>query len=83
MGIISRQIAFASKYLPTYLNGALTTIELSIIGVLLGFTLGILLALMKTSKIKLLNILSNIYIEVVRGTPMLVQIMIVYFGLKK
>ena len=51
MGIISRQIAFASKYLPTYLNGALTTIELSIIGVLLGFTLGILLALMKTSKI--------------------------------
>ena len=83
MGIISEQVAFANKYLPTYLNGALTTIELSIIGVLLGFTIGIILALMKTSKIKILNILSSIYIEVVRGTPMLVQILIVYFGLKK
>ncbi|WP_414602645.1 amino acid ABC transporter permease [Peptoniphilus sp.] len=83
MGIIAKQFAFASRYLPTYLNGAVTTIELSIIGVLLGFTIGIILALMKISKIKILNILSSIYIEIVRGTPMLVQIMIVYFGLKK
>ena len=82
MGIMN-QFAFLERYLPTYLNGAVTTIELSIIGVILGFTLGVILALMKTSKLKILNILSSIYIEIVRGTPMLVQIMIVYFGLKK
>ncbi len=82
MGIMN-QFAFLERYLPTYLNGAITTIELSIIGVILGFTLGVILALMKTSKLKILNILSSIYIEIVRGTPMLVQIMIVYFGLKK
>lgn len=82
MGIMN-QISFIERYLPTYLNGAITTIELSIIGVILGFTLGVILALMKISKLKIFNILSSVYIEIVRGTPMLVQIMIVYFGLKK
>lgn len=83
MEFITNQISFIERYLPAYINGAITTVQLSFIGVILGFTLGIGLALMKTSRVKILNILSSIYIEVVRGTPMLVQIMIVYFGLKK
>ena len=86
MGIMN-QISFIERYLPTYLNGAITTIELSIIGVILGFTLGVILALMKISKLKIFNqskvACVNLNIEIVRGTPMLVQIMIVYFGLKK
>lgn len=83
MSFLTSQINFLQRYFPTYINGAITTIELSIVGVLLGFTLGVLLALMKISKSKILNIIASIYIEIVRGTPMLVQIMIVYFGLKK
>ncbi|MGI5949301.1 amino acid ABC transporter permease [Peptoniphilus sp.] len=83
MTFITNQIEFLSRYLPSYLRGALTTIELSVVGVILGLTLGILLALMKISKSKFLNILSGAYIEIVRGTPMLVQIVIVYFGLKQ
>lgn len=83
MNFITNQLDFLSKYLPSYLRGALTTIELSIVGVILGLTLGIILALMKLSKSKFLNIISGAYIEIVRGTPMLVQIMIVYFGLKQ
>lgn len=82
MVFLTNQINFLSRYLPSYLRGALTTIELSVVGVILGLTLGILLALMKISKSKILNTIAGIYIEVVRGTPMLVQIMIVYFGLK-
>ena len=83
MSFLTSQINFLQRYFPAYINGAITTIELSIVGVLLGFTLGVLLALMKISKSKILNIIASIYIEIVRGTPMLVQIMIVYFGLKK
>lgn len=82
MNFITNQISFLNRYLPTYLRGALTTVQLSIVGVILGLTLGILLALMKISKSKFLNVIAGAYIEVVRGTPMLVQIMIVYFGLK-
>lgn len=83
MSFLTSQINFLQRYFPAYINGVITTIELSIVGVLLGFTLGVLLALMKISKSKILNIIASIYIEIVRGTPMLVQIMIVYFGLKK
>ncbi|MDU2109134.1 MAG: amino acid ABC transporter permease [Peptoniphilus rhinitidis] len=83
MSFLTSQINFLQRYFPAYINGAITTIELSIVGVLLGFTLGVLFALMKISKSKILNIIASIYIEIVRGTPMLVQIMIVYFGLKK
>lgn len=83
MSFLTSQINFLQRYFPAYINGTITTIELSIVGVLLGFTLGVLLALMKISKSKILNIIASIYIEIVRGTPMLVQIMIVYFGLKK
>ena len=83
MSFLTSQINFLQRYFPAYIIGAITTIELSIVGVLLGFTLGVLLALMKISKSKILNIIASIYIEIVRGTPMLVQIMIVYFGLKK
>lgn len=83
MNFLQSQIEFSSKYLPVYLQGAKVTLILSAIGVILGLTLGIILALMKISNNKILNTISSIYIEVVRGTPMLVQIMIVYFGLKK
>lgn len=83
MNFIEKQIAFLTKYGPAYLKGAITTIELSLVGVVLGLSLGIVLALMKISKKKALNFISSAYIEIVRGTPMLVQIMIVYFGLKQ
>lgn len=83
MNFINSQINFIKTFLPAYLKGAGVTIKLSLIGVILGLTIGIVLALMKISKNKLLKFIASAYIEIVRGTPMLVQIMIVYFGLKK
>jgi polar amino acid transport system substrate-binding protein len=61
-------------------NGAGYTIFLALIGVLFGTILGAFLALMKLAKSKFVRILATIYIEYVRGTPLLVQIFIVYFG---
>ncbi|MGC6767307.1 ABC transporter substrate-binding protein/permease [Enterococcus sp. LJL128] len=71
---------FLQKYGKFYLNGAGYTIFLAFIGVLFGALFGGLLALMKLSKSKILRALAIIYIEYVRGTPLLVQIFIVYFG---
>lgn len=72
--------SFLQKYGPYYLSGAKYTILLAFVGVLFGLIFGSLLALMKLSKNKLLKALAVIYIEYVRGTPLLVQIFIVYFG---
>ncbi|MFR3686548.1 MAG: ABC transporter substrate-binding protein/permease [Enterococcus sp.] len=72
--------SFLQKYGPYYLNGAKYTILLAFVGVLFGLIFGSLLALMKLSKSKILKALAVVYIEYVRGTPLLVQIFIVYFG---
>lgn len=72
--------SFLQKYGPYYLSGAKYTILLAFVGVLFGLIFGSLLALMKLSKSKILRALAVIYIEYVRGTPLLVQIFIVYFG---
>jgi polar amino acid transport system substrate-binding protein len=71
---------FIQKYGPNYLKGAGYTILLAIFGVVFGAILGAVLALVKLSKVKVLRVLATIYIEYVRGTPLLVQIFIVYFG---
>jgi His/Glu/Gln/Arg/opine family amino acid ABC transporter permease subunit len=72
--------SFLGKYGKFYLNGAGYTIFLAFMGVLFGTLLGGLLALMKLSKAKILRAIAIAYIEYVRGTPLLVQIFIVYFG---
>lgn len=71
---------FLEKYAPYYLKGTGYTIVLAFIGVLFGSILGCLLALMKLSKNFILKAVSVSYIEYVRGTPLLVQIFLVYFG---
>ena len=73
--------SFFKKYGSYYLKGTGYTIFLAIIGVLFGSILGTILALMKLSKNKLFKWISIIYIEYVRGTPLLVQIFLVFFGL--
>ena len=72
--------SFLSTYYPYFISGVLITIVISIITVILGTILGITFALMKLSKVKPLRWIANTYIEVLRGTPMLVQILIA-FGL--
>lgn len=67
---------FLPKYLPYFNDGIIVTIIISAFVVIFGTILGILLALGKLSKFAPLRWLSNIYIEIFRGTPMLVQIMV-------
>lgn len=71
---------FLSTYLGYFLEGTGITVALSFFTVLLGAVTGTLFALMKLSKSKILKSIATVYIEIVRGTPLLVQVFILYFG---
>lgn len=56
------------------------TLELAFIAVAIGLALGLLLAIIKIKKIPVLQQFAALYVSIVRGTPVLVQLYIVYFG---
>ncbi len=64
-----------------FIHGALLTIELSFASVTIGLVIGLLFAFFTLSKSSILNNLARLYITVVRGTPLIVQIFVLYFGL--
>lgn len=71
---------FFTKYSSFFITGIKNTILISIVGVVLGALFGALFALMKLSSIKPLKWLASVYIEFIRGTPLLVQVFLVFFG---
>lgn len=73
-------IEFITKYYSYFLSGTFTTLTISFFGVIFGTLIGVFLALMKLSHNKLLRWLSTAYIEIVRGTPLILQIYLVYYG---
>lgn len=68
------------EYRTYYFTGIQITLLLSFCGLIIGTTFGSLLSIIKLSKFKILSGIASVYIEVVRGTPMMVQIAMVYFG---
>lgn len=62
-----------------FLSGLEATLLISLFAVILGLLIGLLAALGKLSKHKILNWLSALYIDIIRGTPTIVQIAIIYF----
>ncbi len=66
---------------PLFLDGAWLTIQLSIVATMLGFVIGTLCAVGRRSRIPVVARACGIYVEVIRNTPLLVQIFLVYFGL--
>lgn len=69
------------NWMPQLLKGAEMTIVITIISVGIGLFLSVFLALGKMSKITLLNKICSAYIFFFRGTPLLMQIYFIYFGL--
>ena len=67
------------EYWPIFLRGAIGTLEFAFIAVLLGSVLGALVALCSLSKNKIINTIASIYVNVLRGTPLLVQMYISYY----
>ena len=77
--------SFLSGYMPYFFDGVKWTLIISAISVFFGVLLGSILTFMKRSKFTIfkvnpLKLIANVYIEIIRGTPMLLQIMIVYYA---
>ena len=72
---------FLAEILPFLLKGAVTTIQLTVVSMALALVAGLALALMRLSRSRPLRFLSGAYIEIIRGTPLLVQLFIIYYGL--
>src|SRR5690625_2007314 len=67
--------------LPFILSGLPMTISVSFVSMGIGMVLGLIIALARRSEIKLLRWPARVYISFMRGTPMLVFLFIIYFGL--
>lgn len=78
------------EFWPMYLRGAGLTLLISIIGTILGSVIGLLIGTIRTIPmpdrgikrflLQLINIFMSIYVEFFRGTPMIVQAMVIYYG---
>ncbi|CAM5397019.1 MULTISPECIES: amino acid ABC transporter permease [Niallia] len=73
--------SFLEQYYPYFLTGIYITILLAVIAVVLGTILGIALTLLRRSRFKVVKIIGDIYVEFIRGTPLLAQIYIIYIGI--
>lgn len=71
----------AEGYPQDLLHGVLLTIQMSLLAIVLGFVLGALCAVARTSRSAILRSLMGIYVEIIRNTPLLVQTFWLFFGL--
>lgn len=67
--------------LPFLLQGAAMTVRITVLSLIFGILLGTLVALARLAPLRWLSALALAYIELVRGTPLLVQIFLIFFGL--
>lgn len=73
--------ATAWEYRNYYVKGIGYTLLLSALGVLFGFIIGLFISLLRMTNIRIVKWLGTAYVEILRGTPMLVQLMIIHYGL--
>ncbi|MDD2586442.1 MAG: amino acid ABC transporter permease [Syntrophomonadaceae bacterium] len=67
--------------LPYFLKGGIVTLEVTALSVAMGMVLGLFAGLFKLSKSKIIYAIATIYIDFFRGTPLFVQILLLYFGI--
>lgn len=67
--------------MPALMRGARTTLYITVVGLIGGVIAGLLFGLMRAYGGRLLNAVALVYIELVRGTPIIVQVMFIYFAL--
>lgn len=70
-----------ARYLPDILRGMAVTTEIAVLVVVAGVTLGLALALIRSLRVRLINLLIIVFVDVARALPPLVLVLIVYFGL--
>lgn len=81
MSRFSQFIETVSGYLPGMLMAGWLAFKITVLAILLSWVLGLTVALMRNSERRLLRAPAKFYIWFIRGTPALIQIFIIYFGL--
>lgn len=66
--------------LPILLKGLQVTLYIFVIAIILGFLIGLVVALLRLAPIKILNWIAKVYVDDIRGTPFIVQLFFIYFG---
>ncbi len=66
---------------PKLVEGALTTLEVTVVALFFGVLIGLMTSLGKMSRFFVPRLIANVYIEIIRGTPILVQALFFYFGI--
>jgi polar amino acid transport system permease protein len=66
--------------LPYILKGIIVTLQIVLLAGVLGFTLGTVLSLFKISRLKFLGWIADAYTSIFRGTPLVLQLMLIYYG---
>lgn len=77
---MNKTIELMIQYKKLLWSGIEITLVISLAAILLGLVLGILLAIMKICRFKLLNKIASVYVEVVRGIPVMVILCMSYYG---
>ncbi|GGH65314.1 hypothetical protein GCM10008014_44570 [Paenibacillus silvae] len=67
--------------LPLLLEGTVVTLKIVVISLIFAMVIGLISGLMSTSLNRLLRLVASLYVDIIRGTPLLVQVYFIYFGL--
>ena len=79
MNLFLEQLVSIAQYYPVVLKGLGITLALSLIGIVAGTIVGFLLGIGRASTHKLLRFVIGVYTDIFRGTPVLVQVFVVFF----
>ena len=83
MEFLKTMYLLLSRYKNFFLQGVQNTLLIAAFSVLLGIISGTLMAVMRMSRVKPAKILAKCYIDFIRGTPLMVQLMFIFYGLPR
>lgn len=74
-------IEVLQNYWPSFCKALVITLEMTVFSLIFATVIGTVFGLFNVSKVKALKVIANVYIDIIRGTPLLVQVFILYYGL--
>ncbi|AJC23467.1 amino acid ABC transporter permease [Pandoraea pulmonicola] len=74
-------LELAAQSMPVLLQGTVLTVKFALMSMVFGLAIGIVVAIMGIGKVRVLRAIARAYVSIMRGTPLLVQIFVVYYGL--
>ncbi|MBP3489799.1 MAG: amino acid ABC transporter permease [Roseburia sp.] len=75
------QWSYTISVIPTLLKGLKMTMLIAVLGILLGFAIGLLVGLARSGKNKIIYRIAGVYVAIIRGTPLMVQALYLYFAI--